>query len=219
MRRGFASGSFGVVAASVIGAGLSGCAQPAGNIALVTSTSVLGGQAPGQEIEQVYYLGIFDPQEQVPESVYRLTVRGQGSAIGLMRFASGWVPANLVDTLNTSFDFNKDTGNIQIQNKQDAPEQGIPTGRRLMLFGPEGFRPAPKDHRLVIVMGASPESFFNAVGSSLEAINKVSLENRNSSASRLLTGEMLRLQNERERLSDLKAEVATELPEPKGGAQ
>src|SRR5690349_3254800 len=200
----FASRIAGPLAITAAIAFTSGCATPGGNIALVTSASVFGGQAPGQEIEQVYYLGIFDPQEQVPESVYRLTVRGQGSAIGLMRFASGWVPANLVDTLNTSISFDKNTGNVQVQNKQDAPEQGIPTGRRLMLFGPEGFRPAPKDHRLVIVMGASPESFFNAVGSSLEAINKVSLENRNSSASRLLMGEMLRLQNERERLGDLK---------------
>jgi hypothetical protein len=219
MKRHFLMQRISTFCVAAIAGALAGCTTPAQNIALVTTTTVLGAQAPGQEIEQVYYLGIFDPQEQVPEAVYRLTVHGQGSAIGLMRFASGWVPANLVDTLNTNIGFNKDSGAVEVTNKQDASQSSIATGRRLMLFGPEGFREAPKDHRLVIVMGSSPEAFFGAIGDSLQAINQVSLENKNSAASQSLMNERLRLEAERARLQDLKAEIAIELPEPKGGAQ
>ncbi len=41
-------------------------------------------------------------------------------------------------------------------------------GRRLMQFGPEGFREVPKDHRLVIMMGANPEDFFKAMDMALK---------------------------------------------------
>ena len=43
-------------------------------------------------------------------------------------------------------------------------------GRRLMQFGPEGFRSAPKDHRLVILMGASPETVEQAFASALGSV-------------------------------------------------
>ena len=56
--------------------------------------------SPSNEIEQVYYIGIFDPQEQLPPQVYRIRVRGQASAFSRTRFASGWVRAEIADSLS-----------------------------------------------------------------------------------------------------------------------
>ena len=39
-----------------------------------------------------------------------------------------------------------------------------------MMFGPEGFREAPANHRLVVVMGADPSAFFEAVDQTLGVI-------------------------------------------------
>ena len=38
--------------------------------------------------------------EQVPPSVYRVRVKGQASFLSATKFASGWVPADLVDSLS-----------------------------------------------------------------------------------------------------------------------
>ena len=43
----------------------------------------------------------------------------------------------------------------------------LETGRRMMLFGPEGFRAAPADHRLAVVMASDPSAFFEAIDSAL----------------------------------------------------
>ncbi|HQR16172.1 MAG TPA: hypothetical protein PKW52_13355 [Nitrospira sp.] len=48
------------------------------NIALGAAiTTAVGAVIPGHDIEQVYYLGSFDPQEQIPPALYRVRVRGQ----------------------------------------------------------------------------------------------------------------------------------------------
>lgn len=104
--------------------------------------------------------------------MYRVTVRGQASAISGMKFGSGWVHANLIDSLSTRVGFDKDSDRTSVQG---GDEQGqlvsLKTGRRLVMFGPEGFQEAPKDHRLVIVMGASPEAFFRALDQSFGIIS------------------------------------------------
>jgi hypothetical protein len=192
-----------VLLAATYALSIVGCSSPSANIALVGATTVVGAQAPNNEIEQVYYLGIFDPQEQLPPAVYRLTVHGQASFLSLTRFASGWVPASLVDTLNTQISFSEKDGSLQVAGKSDTPNSGLPTGRRLMLFGPEGFREAPRDHRLAIVMGSSPEDFFGAVGDSLAAVTSVQVEQANGAASNAILKELLRLQEEQGRLKDL----------------
>lgn len=282
--------------AVAVAAAIAGCNSPWPYVGAAAGAAALGGQAPTNEIEQVYYLGVFDPQEQIPQAVYRVTVHGQGSFISQTKFASGWVPANLVDTLNQSIGFDEQgrfsvgaksgdaipadskptprpdevaptkspadeskdsdeapsedveangdaepatgttgatdpavpeesppkTADPQAGSKghadsdpdptQDAdiPEsdvsnRGIPTGRRLVLFGPEGFREAPRDHRLVIVMGSNPAHFFKAIGESLQAIRQVQVESSNSGAAQQVMGEMLRLEAEYARLTDLQA--------------
>lgn len=168
----------------------------------------MGAHSPTHEIEQTYYVGIFDPQEQVPQAVYRIRVHGQGSFLSQTRFASGWVPASLADSLGTSIGFSKETGNIEFKGK-DSETSGPAAGRRLMMFGPEGFREAPKDHRLAIVMGSSPEKFFDAMSDGLAAIAEVKAEARDSTATTLLLDELLSLRDERERLHEVTERLAT----------
>jgi hypothetical protein len=251
----------------------SGCSPEGAIIGGAVGAAVVGGQAPTQEIQQIYYLGIFDPLEQLPPSVYRITVHGQGSFISQTKFASGWVPAAIVDTLNDRIGFTQD-GRLTIEgdptlqsNSQDAqtpaappqtsadPEPGdespdksasddgtqlvgnkasvvvnsgngtanassgsvaareqsraqLQTSRRLVLFGPEGFREAPRDHRLVIVMGGDPSKFFQAVGESMVAVADIQREQDTSEATQRLTQELLRLRSQRDRLSDLRLDLA-----------
>ena len=181
----------------------------------VVGGTVLLSQAPGQEIEQVYYLGIFDPREQLPSEVYRVTVHGQASTISGMKFGSGWLPAQLVDSLTSqaSFTPGSDVASVTTTQPSDTTVH-LETGRRLMLFGPEGFREAPKDHRLVIVMGSNPEAFFNAIDSSLGAIASVRGAQGNAEVVRQLAAAMQQLHAEQARLNDLQKDAAADLAEP-----
>lgn len=181
--------------------------------------TVAGGHAPAQELEQVYYLGVFDPVEQIDPTVYRLTVRGQASAISGVRFGSGWVPAGIIDGLGTSVTFdsgNKDDPRPIIQQGSDVNAKTFETGRRLVLFGPEGFRPAPANHRLVVVMGSSPEQFFKAMDESLGHIASIQEETRNTEVKQKLFRALLEAQSEERRLREFKEELARDFPQ--GGA-
>lgn len=54
---------------------LSGCDTTGAIIGGIAGITVLAGLSPSNEIDQVYYLGVFDPQEQIPPTVYRVRVR------------------------------------------------------------------------------------------------------------------------------------------------
>lgn len=193
-----------------------GCSSltPVENVTVGTiAATIVGGRSPSHEIEQIYYLGVFDPQEQVPPSVYRIRVHGQASFISMTHFASGWVRADLIDSLGTGVEFEKEGGGISITKGDEGQLSSLKTGRRLIMFGPEGFREAPKDHRLVIVMGSSPEKFFNAVDESIEVVSKTMDEQRNTRLSQLLFEALSQIKGERERLSDLKNNIKTEIPQ------
>lgn len=148
---------------------LAACGSTEETAGLLVGLTALGAQSPSSEIQQTYYLGVFDPQEQVPPSVYRVRVHGQSSFISVARFATGWVPAEFADALGTSISFNKDTGKVEF-DKAEALKTSITNGRRLIVFGPEGFRESPGNHRLVIAMGSSPETYFNAINEALGTI-------------------------------------------------
>ena len=140
---------------------IGGCGSPQGTLAGAAVVTGMGSGMVGQEIHQIYYLGVFDPREQTPSAIFRLTVRGQASAINTTRFACGWVPAVVADSLNTDLSFQN--GRIVVPSATEREALGgIETGRRLVLFGPEGFREAPRDHRLVLVMASSPEKSSTA---------------------------------------------------------
>ncbi len=193
-----------------------GCNSTQTNVTYgVLGATALGSLSPSSEIEQVYYLGVLDPHDQVPPTVYRVRVRGQASFISRTKFASGWVHASLIDSIGSKIQYGTDDGVLKI-DKAGEEFGGIKAGRRLMLFGPEGFREAPKDHRLAIVMGSSPRAFFSAMDQSLGVISEVQQEQKYSSLNRLLFEAILQVESEKKRLDDLKNEIEEDLTIQKG---
>ncbi|MCZ6772113.1 MAG: hypothetical protein O7G83_09035 [Proteobacteria bacterium] len=204
------------------GLATTGCDSLQGNITLgVVGATVVGGQAPTHEIEQIYYLGVFDPQDQLPPQVYRVRVHGQSSFLNATKFASGWVPADVIDSLGTSIGFNKKSGRIEITKGDKDELSKLKTGRRLVMFGPEGFREAPAGHRLVVVMGASPEAFFGAIDETLgivaQAMQQASQGEKTAELDRKLFEALTRMKSERERLDRLIEATETDLPARAGG--
>ena len=176
-----------------------GCNSLPQNIALGAAiTAAAGAVIPGHDIEQVYYLGSFDPQEQVPPALYRVRVRGQASIISWMRFGSGWVPAELIDSLGSSVEINKAEGKILFTNENSKSIAKLAIGRRLMQFGPEGFREVPKNHRLVLVMGSDPEDFFAAMDEALGAVSQAKVDQDSAALNRLLFEAMTTVKAEKQ---------------------
>lgn len=194
-----AAGRVSLVLAACVPVG--GCNTPWPYIGAAAGAAIVGGQAPTNEIHQVYYLGVFDPQEQLPPTVYRITVHGQGSFISRTKFASGWVPASVVDTLNEKIGIDDD-GTLKVEAADASGVAGIKTGRALMMFGPEGFREAPRDHRLVIVMGSNPSAFFKAVGETLGAVGEGRQERAQEKARVVILEELIRMRDQRDALRD-----------------
>jgi hypothetical protein len=173
------------------------------------------GNSPSHQFEQVYYLGVFDPQEQLPETIYRVIVRGQAGAISFTNFASGWVPAQVVDSLGTNLGFARGSKQVGYKAGDDKLMSSMRTGRRMMLFGPEGFREAPADHRLVIVMGSDPNEYFKAIDSALGTVSEVQVAQLNNDLRKKLTQAMMELKSENNELKDLETEVKLNLAENK----
>ena len=188
----------------------SGCTTTSATIAAGIGGTAFLAHSPNNEIEQIYYLGVFDPQEQVPPTVYRVRVHGQASAFSFTRFSSGWVPAEVIDSLGTSIRFEKAGGELKIEDTEKM-NNALPTGRKLVLFGPEGFRPAPKDHRLVIVMGSNPEGFFRAIDESLGMVSEVKVQQHNLKLQQDVYEALLQISNERQRLEELVKDIDADL--------
>lgn len=198
---------------------LAGCGSltPVENVAIgAAGITAFGARTPAQEVQQIYYLGVFDPQEQVPPMIYRVRVHGQASVLSGMSFASGWVHSSVVDSLGSHIEFNDETGRVEITPQGGNALPSMQTGRRLMMFGPEGFREAPKDHRLVIVMGSSPDKFFQAMDRSLGNVTRTIAPQRNEGLQRLLFAAMSAAANERKRLNTVREDVEQDLAAPQG---
>lgn len=165
--------SFAIAGCAVALALLTGCATALQNsLAGVAATGVLGN-SPTSNITQTYYVGAFDPRQQLPPTIYRIRVQGQASALSRTAFASGWVRSDLVDSLSGRIETDKNNVRITGEKLRRADVLDDDPGglnRRLVMFGPEGFREAPKNHRLVVVMGANPESFFTSVDQALGVV-------------------------------------------------
>lgn len=175
------------------------------------AATLVGARSPTNEVEQTYYLGVFDEKEQLPTQVYRVRLRGQASAISFTKFASGWLPAEVVDSLGTTISFEKDKNTVSVQRDPSLTDQAVPTGRKLILFGPEGFRKAPAGHRLVVVMGSSPETYFDTINQSLGAIAAVTQAQAPAISDRELFQSLVRLKAERERLESVTLPIQVEL--------
>lgn len=188
---------------------LAACDTTAETVTLgAVGATVIGGQTPSTEIQQTYYLGVFDPQDQIPPTVYRVRVRGQASFISFASFASGWVPAQFADSLASSIGFDAAGKSLTISKGTDTGAlSNLQTGRRLVLFGPEGFREAPRDHRLVVVMGSNPQAFFEGISNALGNIAQARTAQQNVGLHRQLFDALVQLRAERDRLDDLAKDV------------
>lgn len=187
--------------------GLAGCNTLEKFTAGALVATAVGAQSPSHEVRQIFYVGSFDPQGQVPPELYRIRVHGQASFISNVSFASGWVKAELIDSLGTTVSQDENTGAFQIKGDNADTSPGIKIGRRLMQFGPEGFREAPAGHRLVIVMGTDPGEYFNAMNQALGLVRR-HVNNRNAGAlTNDLLSEIIRVEAERRRLEELQQQL------------
>lgn len=195
-----------------------GCSTLPESIALASVvTTAVGSVIPGHDLEQVYYLGSFDPQGQVPPALYRVRVRGQASIISWMRFGSGWVPAEFIDSLGSSIEFNKSTGKIEFSKVNQDQLSTLGIGRRLMQFGPEGFREVPKNHRLVILMGSSPEKFFEAMDQAFTVVTEATVSQQNTALNQLLFEAMASAKAERHIIESQLELAQVQFPTKPGG--
>lgn len=188
---------------------LGGCeylTTPEGLTTGIVATTIIGAAAPTSDIRQIYYLGMFDPQGQMPPQMYRIRVNGQSSFLSRVNFASGWVPADLIDSLGGQVKQAKD-GALSFNKTGDGTLSQLTPGRRLVMFGPEGFREAPADHRLVVVMGSSPEEYFEAVDQTLGMVAGAIDQQRGSALQQDLFQALLRLKEEQGRLRDLATDL------------
>lgn len=185
---------------------LGGCATPtATNSALAAGATGVLGNSPTTNIVQTYYLGVFDPREQLPPTIYRVRVQGQASALNWTKFASGWVRSDLIDSLSTQVE--ADRSGVKVNGNGEALKLEQDKGqlnRRLVMFGPEGFREAPKDHRLVVVMGSNPEGFFSGVDRALGVVASVTQPSQTGpDVVRAVWSDMSRLREQRRALQTL----------------
>lgn len=179
--------------------------------ALVTAAAI----TPGTDLEQVYYLGSFDPRGQIPPQLYRIRVRGQASMLNATRFASGWVPAEVIDSLGTTLSIGgSGVGFNGPANAASAPAGAASAApfsanqdRQLVQFGPEGFRTAPTRHRLVILMGSDPSQVEQAFASALGTVAQAKSGQSAQVLDQDLIELLLKLAHERAALEQLKKEL------------
>jgi hypothetical protein len=180
---------------------------------VTVAATAVGSFAPDREIEQTYYLGVFDPQDQIPPALYRIRVHGQASFLSTVHFASGWVPAQVVDSLGGPIVSDPDNFNnpLSISGPTNYVSN-LKTGRRLVMFGPEGFREAPRDHRLVVVMGSNPQKYFEAIDKALGEVSSFTLERNNKVVEKTMFEELVKMQQAHDSIRDLQKEVDDEVP-------
>ena len=187
---------------------VAGCGQlmvAQANRGYAASLLGVGSVTPGFDLEQTYYLGSFDPRSQLPPTIYRIRVRGQASALTQTKFGSSWVPADVVDSLTGAIDNNGGRGPVSIASDAATKATLGDTGRALIVFGPEGFREAPRNHRLVVLMGSNPAAVEQAFASALGTVASVKFGQSGAALDRNAFTWLLDLGQEREQLKALVA--------------
>jgi hypothetical protein len=193
---------------SALAALLTACATTSGNAALAIAGF---GHTPTSQINQTYYLGVFDPIEQLEPTLYRIRVQGQASALSQTSFASGWVRSDIIDSLSGKASTSSEPSQPE-SAASGATNSGVKLNleksalsRRLVMFGPEGFREAPKDHRLVIVMGSSPAGFFGAMDQALGIVASATQKQQTGGidVSKEIFPELSRMREERRSMQSL----------------
>lgn len=170
------------------------------------------------QVDQIYYLGIFDPIEQVPPTIYRVRVVGTSHLLSSVNYAAGWVPADLVDSLGSRIAFDPEKQELTFGEDGSGKSARLKTGRGLMLFGPEGFREAPRDHRLAVVMASDPSAFFEAIDEALGQLSAAKSLQEQSVAhqSGRILQRIVELMRQEEKLEELDATDADEVADGEG---
>lgn len=206
------------VAAILVAALTLAACSPTEIVGGAVGVTAYGAAAPTHEIEQIYYLGSVDPRGQLPPTIYRVRVHGQSSFLNATRFASGWIRSELADSLSTdfSFDLSDKSKPHDLKINKGAVEDlaRLRTGRRLVQFGPEGFREAPANHRLVIVMGTSPEEYFQAMEETLGQIGEMKLAQSSAQVKSGLFDDLATLQKHLAALEEIEDEMQASLGRP-----
>lgn len=114
------------------------------------------------EIKTTHYLGVFDPAEQVPQELYKITIQGRASSVSNVKYATGWVPAAQADLLQSDLRHD-DSGAVKLAGG-DSGTVSVGPRRRFFEIGPTGVSTEPDDGRFVIVMGSDPDYFFRKMG-------------------------------------------------------
>lgn len=195
---------------------LAGCDHVPTRNAGAAAGVLVAAHIPTTQFQQVYYLGVFDPRDQVPPMIYRLRIQGQASMLNRTNFASGWVHANVLDSLSPAPGHDATLNELSGRggNGKTGEAKSALTGRRQVMFGPEGFREAPKDHRLVVVMGSDPSGFFGAVDRALGTVAEATQGvTASAELTRLLLDEQALLRAEGKQLAALAKAVAASAAE------
>jgi len=119
------------------------------------------------EVQTRHYVGVFDPQEQVTQELYRITIRGHSKPLSNVQYASGWVPAEAADLLTRSIRLQDH--DVQLSGTEAASIAAIMAERRFFEIGPLGVSFEPQDARFVIVMSSDPDYFFQKMSVLLES--------------------------------------------------
>jgi hypothetical protein len=195
-----------MLCAVVLAALASGCSHIPTRNSGIAAGVLAAAHMPTTQLQQVYYLGVFDPRDQVPPTIYRVRIQGQASLLNSTNFASGWVHASVLDSLSSSTTHEatlKELGG-KGGNGKNGDDKSALTGRRLIMFGPEGFREAPKDHRLVVVMGSDPSAFFSSIDRALGVVAEATQgATAGPELTRLLLEEQALMRDEEKKLAAL----------------
>lgn len=113
-------------------------------------------------IHTIHYLGVFDPQDQVPPELYRIDISGRAGAFSNVKYGSGWVPARQADLLVQDIRPD-DQGRISVTGDETRTVSVTPR-RRFFEIGPFAVATEPDDGRFVVVMSADPDYFFKKIG-------------------------------------------------------
>lgn len=195
----------------LVAASLSACDHVPTRNSTAAGMLLAAAHIPTTQMQQVYYLGVFDPRDQVPPLIYRVRIQGQASLLNSTNFASGWVHASVLDSLSPDMSHAatlKELAGPGAKGKAGEEKSAL-TGRRLVMFGPEGFREAPKNHRLVVVMGSDPSAFFSSVDRALGTVAEATQGSAVSAElTRVLLDEQALMRDEEKKLTALVQSVA-----------
>jgi hypothetical protein len=178
-------------------------------LGVLASVAVLASCA--STVKETFYVGRFDPLTQLPEELYRFRLKGSSGCLSSVRFASGWLPAEMVDPLDTQLTISP-KGKVGVDAGDENNKAHVEAYRTMRLFGPEGFVEVPKDFRLCVIMGSDPGEFFRMSTALLSAKDTSSLlgagAEEMSLARKKGIDELARIEAELEKVENVKTKEA-----------